>query len=109
MGAMRFGRGGPGGDRGPRGNGSRPNRALSFLGGGSNDEASIDLSALVDQQTLSDEDRAKADPVLTEYERTISESFKKRYDASIKMQQAMDKMMAQSMQANAQGGAGGQR
>ena len=109
------GRGQRGADRGPGGPGGT---RVNFFGGGSgsSEESSIDLSSLVDRLNLAADDRAKSDGVLIEYERTVADDFRRHYEAAMKMQQSMDKMMAQNFadrndqgngQRRGQGGPGG--
>lgn len=100
------------GDRSPRGGGpggggGRGGRNFSFFGGGASQESSIDLAVMVDRLELTGDDRDKTDVVVVEYERTVAAAFRKHYEASMKRQQATDKLTA-AMSQN-QGGGDGQR
>lgn len=107
-----FGPRGPGSGGGPRGGGGggggdRPSggggpRSFGFFGS-SSEESSLDLTVIIEGITLEPEQRNAVDPALKEYETAVTEAFRKQYEASLRMQQAMDKAMAQSMQVNADG------
>jgi hypothetical protein len=109
VGMERTARRGPGGGAGggPGNRGNRGPRGLAFFGGRSN-ESSVDLSTVVDSVQLESDDHTKAAQALLEYEHNLTEAFRKSYEASMKMQQAMDTMIAQNARANGANNAQGQ-
>ena len=80
-------------------------RVMSFigLGGDSSGESVVDLSGLVDELALGDAELAKTDPILNDYEQTITSQFQKAFESSMRMDEAMDGIRAESMTVSGNG------
>jgi hypothetical protein len=99
-GPMMFAGRGPGGGRGGRN--ATGSRGFGFFGSGS-EESSLDLAIVLEAVSLSTDERAAVDQTLRDYEKTATDAFRKQYDSTLRMRQAMDKAVAQSAQSRAAG------
>lgn len=92
--------GGPGGQGGRRtefrgGPGGPGGGMMRAFGGGSN-EAGIDLASIIDSLTLEPTEPAPFQSTVAEYERSSVAVFQKLFESTMRMQQARDRMMAQT-------------
>jgi len=62
--------------------------------GDDNREFRIDVTRLIEDQYLTDEDRATIEPTFTEYERLVTDAFKRRYELAFQYGQATERMSA---------------
>lgn len=89
------------GRRGGRGGGGR---VMSFTMGGSNSsESVVDLSSLVADLELPEQERSAIDTMLYEYETTVTNEFESAFETSLRFNEAMDTVRAESMTQSADG------
>jgi hypothetical protein len=63
-----------------------------------NREFRIDVTALIEEQYLTDEERATIEPAFTEYQRLVTDAFKRRYELAFQYGQATERMSAAAAQ-----------
>src|SRR5690606_9496405 len=66
-----------------------------FMMGNAANQANIDLTALVSELALGDEERKAVDATLTEYEAAATAVFQKMYESAVRAQLARDKAIAE--------------
>jgi hypothetical protein len=76
---------------------------FSLAGGGPGREDSVDLSAVVDDLELSDEAQRAIDSALAEYERQITDVFRRRYETSDRMNEQSQRMQARATERTEDG------
>jgi len=69
-----------------------------------NREFRIDVTRLIEDQYLTDEERATIEPAFAEYERLVTDAFKRRYELAFQYGQATERMSA--VAAQREGGTG---
>ncbi|MHC5023197.1 MAG: hypothetical protein ACYTGG_04715 [Planctomycetota bacterium] len=85
------------------GPGRSAGRRMMLGGMGGSEESNVDLSRLVEDLDLTTEELESSDPVLFSYEQTITDVFRAHYEASMRYQEAMDKLTAESSTTDGQG------
>lgn len=87
------------------GRGSRGRRVMSFIsiGGSSSGESVVDLSGLVDELELGDAELSQIDPILSDYEQTVTSQFQTAFESSMRMDEAMESIRAESTTVSGNG------
>ena len=88
--------------------GRRSRRGRSFMPdfGRQSREARVDLTTVVDALDLSDDDRAKLDEPLLDYETNVTDAFRQHYEHTIRLNREREKMTLQMPRPRSDGEGG---
>ncbi len=88
--------------------GRRSRRGRSFMPdfGRQSREARVDLTTVVDALNLSDDDRAKLDEPLLDYETNVTDAFRQHYEHTIRLNREREKMTLQMPRPRSEGEGG---